>query len=99
MSKRIPYDNKSHKRVIRDAIRAKEAHRMSFLRADVDDSAKSTKKSRKRGLWCAVAALLAIGGTMDHAMARGSSTHRTGNHGHHSAASGDAVSSFRSIYR
>lgn len=100
MSK-IPYDNKSHKRARRLAIRAKEMARTIAIRTDhVDvDPAESLRRSTRRAM-VAAGFLLAIGLAIGAhgAEARGNNGH-AGKHAVSSASSGhSAIASFRAHF-
>lgn len=100
---RIPFDNKSHKRVRRLAARVKESVRMSFLRADDDSSQQRASRRRtRRATSAACIALALVFAGFTQAQARGAAhagTHKaTSHHGLQIGAASSPIGAFRARF-
>jgi hypothetical protein len=106
---RIAYDNKSHKRALRDARRSREMARLAPLQRDVEAPAPSRKAIRygaprmARSIAYAMLALALIASTPRHAFAwshGGASTSRATYHAkaeHTRGGNGDARGNFHAF--
>lgn len=101
---RIPFDNKSHKRALRQARRLRESVRLAPMQADRDETPSRKAKrygAASRGLRGIAYAVLALGLVTMPAMARGTG-HALGSHhaSHHASSSGhgSAMSGLRAFY-
>jgi len=99
---RIPFDNKSHKRALRQARRARESVRLAPMQADRDET--PNRKAKRYGARVARGlsyAVLALGLVTAPAMARGTG-HAYGSHhaSHHGSTGGHAgaMAGLRSFY-